>query len=708
MHSMSRTYLQHPWMRVSLTLVSVLAILSGVMLVGALPETADASNMNVLRNGSFEGGFYSAPGCGMVGTGWDCFTNGGAAAYGFYDDEWEPVVADGSHSQLIEVNTKGLMAGDVDRYAGIAQTVQVQPWAKYKLHVRGMIRTTNPEGDPWRYQVQIGWTSGKGSNWQQVANWQDAGWYEYYNRTEPGNFSDYSSILTARDEYITVYIRVWKKWGVPNEEIDVNLDAISLTGVMPEMGKMGGGMMEGGMAGEGPMMTGPAMGKMEEPMMPEPTMGQRPEMWRPEKPMSEPMGMPLSCSDENLVYNGNFEHGFNPATIGHVGRGWGSFTNGGAAEYGFYDEMWEPVVADGEHGQLIEINTHGIVPAQGDRYAGIYQKIGQLEVGKSYELVVRGMMRGDGGEEGDPNRFEAQVGYNWGYDTEWQHVSNWSGMDLGGIYPRTEPGAIGTYRVRFKAEAPVMVLFLQGWFKWGESNLEMNLNYDAISLKGCAEQPMMKAEPPMNWQPERPMMEAPMMPEKPMSWQPQQPMAEKPMMEQPMMQEPMGESCIYVVKPGDMLGSIAGHYGVSVADLMKASRIDNPDLIYIGQKLKVPNCGMAEQMPEPMAEKPMAQEPMMPEPMKPEQPMAEKPMMQEPMAQEPMMKPAETTGQRPSMWRPEKEPMGHSEMRIHKVRAGETLSAICAAYGVDAREVARLNGIANVNFIYVGQELMLP
>ena len=52
--------------------------------------------------------------------------------------------------------------------------------------------------------------------------------------------------------------------------------------------------------------------------------------------------------------------------------------------------------------------------------------------------------------------------------------------------------------------------------------------------------------------------------------------------------------------------------------------------------------------------------------------------------------------------------MGHSEMRIHKVRAGERLSAICAAYGVDAREVARLNGIANVNFIYVGQELMLP
>ncbi len=75
------------------------------------------------------------------------------------------------------------------------------------------------------------------------------------------------------------------------------------------------------------------------------------------------------CSGENLVYNGGFEHGFNPASIGHVGRGWGSFTNGGAAEYGFYDEMWEPVVSSCEHGQLIEINTKGFNPADGNRYA---------------------------------------------------------------------------------------------------------------------------------------------------------------------------------------------------------------------------------------------------------------------------------------------------------------------------------------------------
>ncbi len=40
---------------------------------------------------------------------------------------------------------------------------------------------------------------------------------------------------------------------------------------------------------------------------------------------------------------------------------------------------WWP---SGEHAQLIEINTKGIVPADNDRYAGIYQRIGKLEPGQ--------------------------------------------------------------------------------------------------------------------------------------------------------------------------------------------------------------------------------------------------------------------------------------------------------------------------------------
>jgi LysM repeat protein len=42
------------------------------------------------------------------------------------------------------------------------------------------------------------------------------------------------------------------------------------------------------------------------------------------------------------------------------------------------------------------------------------------------------------------------------------------------------------------------------------------------------------------------------------------------------------------------------------------------------------------------------------------------------------------------------------------VRAGDTLSSIAARYGVSTKTLARSNGIANVNLIYLGQRLVVP
>lgn len=46
--------------------------------------------------------------------------------------------------------------------------------------------------------------------------------------------------------------------------------------------------------------------------------------------------------------------------------------------------------------------------------------------------------------------------------------------------------------------------------------------------------------------------------------------------------------------------------------------------------------------------------------------------------------------------------------RIHIVRPGETLYSIARLYGVDVYELARANGIYNLNRIYVGQRLVIP
>jgi LysM repeat protein len=44
----------------------------------------------------------------------------------------------------------------------------------------------------------------------------------------------------------------------------------------------------------------------------------------------------------------------------------------------------------------------------------------------------------------------------------------------------------------------------------------------------------------------------------------------------------------------------------------------------------------------------------------------------------------------------------------HYVRWGETLSSIGRLYGVNAYAIARANGLANPNYIYAGQVLLIP
>jgi hypothetical protein len=238
----------HSWLRCArqfpVCALFTLALLTFVML---LPSSAQAAD-GVLVNGNFEGGFVRQEGCRWrsdlyeveVGAGWNCFTNRGAARYGFYNDRWSPVVAEGQSSQLIEINTWGLENGDNDRYAGIYQTVATVAGAEYRLSLRGMIRTTNfipdrgidplddPIVDKWRYRVQVGSLPGANGDWRTVTNWTDVGWDTYYLRTEPGMFSDYTGIIRAESDQTTLFIRVWKKWGLTNQELNVNLDSISL------------------------------------------------------------------------------------------------------------------------------------------------------------------------------------------------------------------------------------------------------------------------------------------------------------------------------------------------------------------------------------------------------------------------------------------------------------------------------------------------
>lgn len=102
---------------------------------------------------------------------------------------------------------------------------------------------------------------------------------------------------------------------------------------------------------------------------------------------------------------------------------------------------------------------------------------------------------------------------------------------------------------------------------------------------------------------------------------------------------------IHHVQWGDSLLSIAAMYDVTPAEIMTANGLDNPDFIYIGQKLTIPT----------------------------------------------------TQATQP-----------HQNNGYYTVKAGDTLASIAANLNTTAQALASANDLSDVDFIYVGQVLNVP
>ena len=130
----------------------------------------------------------------------------------------------------------------------------------------------------------------------------------------------------------------------------------------------------------------------------------------------------------------------------------------GAAAYGFYDEQWKPVIKDGAHGQLIEINTWGLAASDPDRFAGIYQVVGGLKTGATYQLSLWGLMREEAAHpDEDPYRYRVQWGFAPASATS---VTNWTELTWNEISLRTAPGPVRTWadlQEQLAAGQPVIV-----------------------------------------------------------------------------------------------------------------------------------------------------------------------------------------------------------------------------------------------------------
>ncbi|MEJ2212356.1 MAG: hypothetical protein P8129_25490 [Anaerolineae bacterium] len=501
-------------------------LLALVAAVVAVPGIQIASGpVERLTNGDFESGFYATP-LGYVGNGWGWFTNDGEATYGFYDETWTPVVYDGDHGQLIEINTYSRATSDADRYAGVFQTVAVVPGETYDLSFYGMLRALADDADRsgYNYRLQYGIDYDGGSDWSTVADWVEVPWDTVHPRLSPGDIDSFSTSVEATGPRLTLFVRAWKKWGTVGRELDVNLDAISLVGAMPAEGNGGDGgpsvslsvpdFPVAGWAQSVQVQSSNGVGVTKLELFDDGDLVGAVEFdvgllslnrtfaWTPRMVNTHTLkavatdaeGQTASAQATvtvgllgQFLVNSGFEEGFVSGPLGEVGIGWGRFTNDGQSTYGFYDETWPPVVYDGDHGQLIEINTYGRASADPDRYAGIYQVVGGLTPGATYKLSLHGMLRA---LIDDPDLSGYNYRIEWGYDPDggqdWSLVDNWVEIPLNTVHPRLVPGDMDAYSAEFEAPAAEITLFFRAWKKWGTTARELDVNFDAITLMGYA------------------------------------------------------------------------------------------------------------------------------------------------------------------------------------------------------------------------------
>lgn len=120
------------------------------------------------------------------------------------------------------------------------------------------------------------------------------------------------------------------------------------------------------------------------------------------------------------------------------------------------------------------------------------------------------------------------------------------------------------------------------------------------------------------------------------------------------------------VEPGDSLYRIAQQYGVTVFEIAQLNNITNPNIIVIGQVLKIP---VSDAVVEPTDEVTPTTVP------------------------EVTVTPTETSP---------------SEEIIHIVASGDNLYRIASRYGTTVRAISELNNLENPNLIHIGLQLRIP
>jgi hypothetical protein len=203
----------------------------------ALPPAQGNGEVDVIRNGGFEGSFDELLG---VADEWAPYTNG-QAFVGWYDEQWPEAVFAGDHSQLMEIDE---VDGNVlDSVIAIFQTVEVVPNSEYDLTIHALMRTDAPEAERNNNEYEMNWgidPTGSG-DYDNVQEWVLMPLTEQLRIGSNGEFPEdvplfyeviSGTVVTSGTNSITLFIRGVKKFPT-GTEVNFDVDNVSLIGPDP-------------------------------------------------------------------------------------------------------------------------------------------------------------------------------------------------------------------------------------------------------------------------------------------------------------------------------------------------------------------------------------------------------------------------------------------------------------------------------------------
>ena len=163
-------------------------------------------------------------------------------------------------------------------------------------------------------------------------------------------------------------------------------------------------------------------------------------------------------------------------------------------------------------------------------------------------------------------------------------------------------------------------------------------------------------------------------------------------------------SASHTVRPGDTLTGIAVTYGVSTAEIERANRIPNPDVLPVGLRLTIPGAAVASApaatpasyRPNPIAPPPPAPAPPKPDPKKE---IASNPT---PAAPKPIQSPASS--------KPKSETFSDSHRAVlaYRLEKGDNLDTVANLFGTTPDRLRSLNKLPPGASLKAGDELVVP